>query len=111
MEFVGDIRHQFASYAQCEGIVPNELGYEARITPSYLSKLDKNTYYVGIKIIGRLADTLDVEPAEFLKRSSRSIALQRAKCNVVIARSERLSSSTPSLGKVCARQRDPLVAS
>ncbi|RXG84929.1 XRE family transcriptional regulator [Bradyrhizobium zhanjiangense] len=47
-----------------------ELAYEARISRSYLSKLEKGAYYVSIKIIGRLANKLDVEPAELLKRSS-----------------------------------------
>ncbi|WP_407151173.1 helix-turn-helix domain-containing protein [Bradyrhizobium sp. ORS 86] len=46
----------------------DELALEAKISRSYLSKLEKEEYYVSIKIIGRLADKLDVEPAEFLKR-------------------------------------------
>ncbi|MBP1299826.1 transcriptional regulator with XRE-family HTH domain [Bradyrhizobium elkanii] len=44
---------------------------EARISRSYLSQLEKGAYYVSIKVIGRLADKLDVEPDEFLKRPVR----------------------------------------
>ncbi|WP_312000865.1 helix-turn-helix domain-containing protein [Bradyrhizobium altum] len=52
----------------------DELAFEAEISRSYLSKLEKGTYYVSIKIIGRLADKLDVEPAEFLKRPPKKAA-------------------------------------
>lgn len=41
------------------------------ISRSYLSQLEKGVYYVSIKIIGRLADKLDVEPDEFLKRMAK----------------------------------------
>ncbi|WP_347338671.1 helix-turn-helix domain-containing protein [Bradyrhizobium zhanjiangense] len=49
----------------------DELALEAKISRSYLSQLEKGAYYVSIKIIGRLADKLDVEPAEFLKRPTK----------------------------------------
>ncbi|WP_439360490.1 helix-turn-helix domain-containing protein [Bradyrhizobium sp. DASA03007] len=49
----------------------DELALEAKISRSYLSQLEKGEYYVSIKIIGRLADKLDVEPAEFLKRPTK----------------------------------------
>ncbi|WP_426441325.1 helix-turn-helix domain-containing protein [Bradyrhizobium genosp. P] len=68
-ELAGDIRHQFAPSAQCEGMVPGRI--EAKISRGYLSQLEKGAYFVSIKIIGRLADKLDVEPAEFLKRPAK----------------------------------------
>ncbi|MGY3473607.1 hypothetical protein [Bradyrhizobium ottawaense] len=40
---------------------------------SYLSKLEKGAYCVSIKVIGRLADKIDVEPAELLKRPSKRV--------------------------------------
>jgi transcriptional regulator with XRE-family HTH domain len=46
----------------------DELAYEAEISRSYLSQLEKGSFYVSIKVIGKLAETLDVEPDEFLKR-------------------------------------------
>ncbi|WP_439360487.1 helix-turn-helix domain-containing protein [Bradyrhizobium sp. DASA03007] len=44
-----------------------EPSFKAEISRSYLSNLEK-VRNVGIKIIGRLADTFPVAPAEFLKR-------------------------------------------
>jgi transcriptional regulator with XRE-family HTH domain len=49
----------------------DQLALEARISRSYLSQLEKGVYHVSIKVIGRLADKLDVEPDEFLKRPAR----------------------------------------
>jgi transcriptional regulator with XRE-family HTH domain len=43
------------------------LAYEAEISRSYLSQLEKGTFYASLKIIGKLAAVLDVEPAELLK--------------------------------------------
>jgi transcriptional regulator with XRE-family HTH domain len=44
---------------------------EAEISRSYLSQLEKGVYYVSIKVIGRLADKLEVEPDEFLRRTAK----------------------------------------
>jgi transcriptional regulator with XRE-family HTH domain len=38
---------------------------------SYLSQLEKGAFYASLKIIGRLAYVLKVEPAEFLIRPKR----------------------------------------
>jgi transcriptional regulator with XRE-family HTH domain len=52
-----------------------ELAYDAGLSRTYLSQLEKGVYYASLKIIGRLAKTLKVEPAELLrlppKRKSR----------------------------------------
>jgi transcriptional regulator with XRE-family HTH domain len=45
----------------------DDLAYEARVSRSYLSQLEKGAYYASLKIIGRLAAALDIEPAELLK--------------------------------------------
>lgn len=49
----------------------DDLAYEANISRSYLSQLEKGSFYASLKIIGKLADVLKVEPAEFLLRSKR----------------------------------------
>jgi transcriptional regulator with XRE-family HTH domain len=36
-----------------------------------LSQLEKGSFYVSIKIVGKLAETLAVEPEEFLKRPGK----------------------------------------
>ena len=45
----------------------DDLAYEAGISRSYLSQLEKGAFYASLNIIGRLADVLDVLPAEFLR--------------------------------------------
>jgi transcriptional regulator with XRE-family HTH domain len=37
------------------------------VSRSYLSQLEKGTFYASLKIIGRLAEALKEEPAELLK--------------------------------------------
>jgi transcriptional regulator with XRE-family HTH domain len=38
------------------------------LSRSYLSQLEKGAFYASLKIIGKLAEALGVEPAELLKR-------------------------------------------
>jgi len=45
----------------------DDSAYEAEVSRSYLSQLEKGTFYAGLKIIGRIAKALHVEPAELLK--------------------------------------------
>lgn len=70
-----DLRETFATNLRrlrnARGWSQDELAFEAEISRSYLSQLEKGAYYVSIKIIGRLADKLDVEPAEFLRRPAK----------------------------------------
>ena len=53
------------------GLSQDDLAYEAGISRSYLSQLEKGAFYASLKIIGRLAKALDAEPAEFLKLPAR----------------------------------------
>jgi transcriptional regulator with XRE-family HTH domain len=48
-----------------------ELAHEAEISRSYLSQLEKGSFHVSIRIIGKLAKTPGVEPDEFLKRLTK----------------------------------------
>ena len=70
-----DLRETFATNLRRlrngKGWSQDELALEARISRSYLSQLEKGVYHVSIKVIGRLADKLDVEPDEFLKRTTK----------------------------------------
>lgn len=70
-----DLRETFATNLRrlrnAKGWSQDELALEAEISRSYLSQLEKGVYHVSIKVIGRLADKLDVEPDEFLKRMVR----------------------------------------
>ena len=66
-----DLREIFATNLRrlrnAKGLSQDDLAYEAKISRSYLSQLEKGSFYVSIKVIGRLADTLGAEPEEFLK--------------------------------------------
>jgi transcriptional regulator with XRE-family HTH domain len=55
------IRHE-------NGLSQDDLANEAEMSRSYLSQLEKGAFYASLKIIGRLAGVLKVEPAEFLVR-------------------------------------------
>ena len=41
--------------------------YEAEVSRSYLSQIEKGVFFASLKIVGKLATALDVEPAELLK--------------------------------------------
>jgi transcriptional regulator with XRE-family HTH domain len=66
-----DLRDVFATNLRrlrnAKGISQDDLAYEAGVSRSYLSQLEKGVFYASLKIIGRLAKALDAEPAEFLK--------------------------------------------
>ena len=75
-----DLREVFAANLRrlrnAKGVSQDELAHEANVSRSYLSQLEKGTFYASLKIVGRLSDALGVEPAELLKipqkRTSRS---------------------------------------
>jgi transcriptional regulator with XRE-family HTH domain len=58
------IRHE-------KGLSQDDLAYEAGISRSYLSQLEKGSFYASLKILGRIAHVLKTEPAEFLVRPKR----------------------------------------
>jgi transcriptional regulator with XRE-family HTH domain len=66
-----DLREVFATNLRRlrheKGLSQDDLAYEAEVSRSYLSQLEKGAYYASLKTIGRLADALGVEPAELLK--------------------------------------------
>jgi transcriptional regulator with XRE-family HTH domain len=52
----------------------DDLAYEAGISRSYLSQLEKGAFYASLKILGKLADVLKIEPAELLRRPKKGRA-------------------------------------
>jgi transcriptional regulator with XRE-family HTH domain len=76
-----DLREVFATNLRrlrhAKGLSQDDLAYEAEVSRSYLSQLEKGSFYASLKIVAKLADVLQVEPAEMLKlpkisRSKRS---------------------------------------
>ncbi|CUW39646.1 putative Predicted transcriptional regulator [Magnetospirillum sp. XM-1] len=70
-----DLRELFATNLRrlrhAKGLSQDELAYDAGVSRSYLSQLEKGKYYASLKIIGRLAEVLEADPGEFLKRPDR----------------------------------------
>jgi transcriptional regulator with XRE-family HTH domain len=77
-----DLRDVFAANLRrirnAKGMSQDELAYEAEMSRSYLSKLERGAFNASLSVIGRLSVALAVEPAEFLKMPTKRIA-SRAK--------------------------------
>ena len=73
-----DLREVFAANLRrlrnAKGVSQDELAYEANVSRSYLSQLEKGTFYASLNVVGRLAEALGVEPAELLKMPKRRMS-------------------------------------
>jgi transcriptional regulator with XRE-family HTH domain len=70
-----DLREIFAGNLRrlrhAKGMSQDDLAYEAEVSRSYLSQLEKGAFYASLKIVGRLAVALQVEAAELLKTETK----------------------------------------
>lgn len=70
-----DLRQVFATNLRrlrnANGLSQDDLAYEAEVSRSYLSQLEKGVFHASLKIVGRLASALKVEPAELLRLPTR----------------------------------------
>ena len=77
-----DLRNLFATNLRRlrhdKGIAQDDLAYEADMSRSYLSQLEKGEFYASIRIIGRLAEVLKVDPMEFLRPTGKSKAPRKS---------------------------------
>jgi transcriptional regulator with XRE-family HTH domain len=66
-----DLRDVFATNLRrlrhAKGLSQDELAYEAGVSRGYLSQIEKGVFYASLKVIGKLASALAVEPAELLR--------------------------------------------
>jgi transcriptional regulator with XRE-family HTH domain len=66
-----DLRDVFAANLRRlrheKGLSQDDLAYEAGVSRSYLSQIEKGVFYASLRIIGKLATALAVEPAELFK--------------------------------------------
>jgi transcriptional regulator with XRE-family HTH domain len=73
-----DLREVFATNLRrlrnAKGLSQDDLAYEAKISRSYLSQLEKGVFYASLKIVGKIAGTLEVEPAELLQLPLRRVS-------------------------------------
>jgi transcriptional regulator with XRE-family HTH domain len=76
-----DLREVFATNLRrlrhAKGLSQDDLAYEAEVSRSYLSQLEKGAFYASLKIVEKLAKVLDVEPAELLRSPQRRKRLDR----------------------------------
>ena len=76
-----DLREVFATNLRrlrhAKGLSQDDLAYEAEVSRSYLSQLEKAAFYASLKIVEKLARVLDVEPAELLRSPHRRKRLDR----------------------------------
>jgi transcriptional regulator with XRE-family HTH domain len=67
-----DIREIFAANLRRlrheRGLSQDDLAYEAEVSRSYLSQIEKASYYASLKIIERVARVLKVDPVALLER-------------------------------------------
>ena len=56
---------------QAKRLSQNDLAYDAEVSRSYFSQLEKGVFFASLRIVGRLADALGVEPAELLRLPQR----------------------------------------
>jgi transcriptional regulator with XRE-family HTH domain len=70
-----DLRDVFATNLRrlrhARGLSQDDLAYDAEVSRGYLSQLEKGVFYASLRIVGKLAKVLEVEPAELLKMSDR----------------------------------------
>lgn len=66
-----DLREVFAANVRRirheKSLSQDDLAYEAEISRSYLSQLEKGAFYASLKIVGKIADVLGVPAADLLK--------------------------------------------
>ena len=66
-----DLRSTFAANVvrlrRAKGLSQEALAYEAAVNRSYLARIETAQPYVGLEVIGKLAEALEIEPAELLK--------------------------------------------
>ena len=66
-----DLRSTFAANVvrlrRARGWSQEALADEAGVNRSYLARIETAQPYVGLEVIGKLAEALEVEPAELLK--------------------------------------------
>jgi transcriptional regulator with XRE-family HTH domain len=76
-----DLREVFATNLRrlrhAKGLSQDDLAYEAEVSRSYLSQLEKGAFYASLKIVEKLARALNVEPAELLRSPKSRKRLDR----------------------------------
>jgi transcriptional regulator with XRE-family HTH domain len=59
-------------------ISQEQLAHDAGVDRAYLSRVERAVTYVGLEIIEKVANMLEVDPAEFFRKPSRTIPRKRS---------------------------------
>jgi transcriptional regulator with XRE-family HTH domain len=77
-----DLRQRFATNLRrirhARKVSQEGLANEAGVDRAYLSRVERAVTYVGLEIVGKLAEVLEVDPAEFFKKPARSGSRRKA---------------------------------
>ncbi len=77
-----DLRQRFASNLRRirhqKRVSQEGLAHDAGVDRAYLSRVERAVTYVGLEIVGKLADVLGVDPIEFFRRPTRSGSRRKA---------------------------------
>lgn len=55
-----------------------QLAHDAGVDRAYMSRVERAVTWVGLEIIGKLADVLEVDPVEFFRRPTRQTSRKKA---------------------------------
>lgn len=73
MDLRGMFSRNLIRLRRAKGFTQEDLANEADIDRAYISRLEAGRRYAGLEIIGKLAEALEVDPAEFLKVPPRKV--------------------------------------
>jgi transcriptional regulator with XRE-family HTH domain len=72
-----DLRQLFAANLRRlrhdSGLSQEQLAHDAEIDRAYLSRVERGVTFVGLEIIGKLADILDADPGEFFRPAPKRV--------------------------------------
>jgi transcriptional regulator with XRE-family HTH domain len=91
-----DLRDVFAANLRrlrnAKGLSQDDLAYEAEMSRSYLSQLEKGAFYASLKIIGRLADAAGCRASRISEAACRKKIVARS---IGLARVRAASKTSP----------------
>ena len=77
-----DLRQLFATNLRrirhSRKLSQEQLAHDAGVDRAYMSRVERAVTWVGLEIIGKLADVLDVDPVEFFRRPPRPASRKKA---------------------------------
>lgn len=77
-----DLRQLFATnlrrIRQLRNLSQEALAHDCGIDRAYLSRVERAVTYVGLEIIAKLADVLEVDAAEFFRRPAKRAGVKKS---------------------------------